>query len=441
MMAEPAGRAYTSLLRNGNYVRVFSAGLGSTAGSAISGVCVIWLVAERTGSALDVGLLAMSWVASAILFSVFGGTLVDRYDRRRLMVGSDIARAVALGAVAIELAARGFDFVSLLVAYAVVGAFTTIFNPAEMAIVPQLVSAPEVADADGLVRSSRSALSFAGAAIGGVLLVSSGPVVGLAANAATFVLSATLLTGMRLPRLGDSTGGPSRAGYFADLASGFRWLWSAKGFLQLTVSATFFNIFSTVVSTFLVFFATLVLHGNALDYAFLLAAEVAGSAVGALLVGRVGAVRYAGLAWTMPYGTLSGVVVVALAVRPSLPTAFAALFALGALGGFAGTAWLSAAQLLVPTEMQGRYFGVDNLGSIAILPVAQLGGALLIADRGPQWTYLVVGAGWILVGLVFLLPRALRELGYRPGPEGSVIPRIAVDGAGTSGSPAGSRGG
>jgi hypothetical protein len=267
--------------------------------------------------------------------------------------------------------------------------------------------------------------------------VTAGPVGGLGANAATFALSAALLTGMRLAPRGGTGGEVGRASYFADLAAGFRWLWGAKGFLQLTVSATFFNFCSAIVSTFLVFFATLVLHGNALDYALLLAAEVAGTGVGALLVGRVGAVRWAGPAWTVPYGVVSGAVVLALAFRPSFEVGIVALFALGALGGFAGTAWLSAAQLLVPSGMQGRYFGVDNLGSVAILPAAQLGGALLVTAYGAQTTYLLVGVLWVVAGLVFLLPRSLRELGYRPGPAEGLSPRSDVVAAGTSESPAG----
>ncbi len=442
--ARPTSR-YRALLGNRNYTRVLAAGLGSTAGSSIATVCLVWIVAETTASALDVGLLAASWVLAAIVFSVFGGTLVDRYDRRRLMIGSDVARAGAMAFVTAELAWASFDLVALLAAYAVIGAFTTVFNPAEQALVPRLVPAAEVADANGLVRSSRSALQFTGAGLAGVFLVTIGPVAGLAVNAGTFALSALILTGLRVPRPEASTGEVSRprARYLEDVASGFRWLGRAKGFLQLTVSATFFNFCSTVVSTFLVFFATVVLHGSALDFSLLLAAEVAGSGLGALAVGPTRAVRYAGLAWTVPYGAASGAVVLALALFPSLPLGLTAMFVLGALGGFAGTAWLTSAQVLVPTEMQGRYFGIDNLGSIAIVPAAQVGGAFLIAGLGVGTTYLVVAATWIVAGLAFLVPRPLRELGAREAPvaAGPVTPRSAADAAGRSGSPAGTRDG
>ncbi len=432
---------YRRLLRNPNYFRVFAAGLGSIAGSSISAVCLVWVVFFDTGSALDVGLLAASWIVAAIVFSVFGGTLVDRYDRRRLMITADLVRAAAMAGVVLDLREHGFDLTGILAAYFVVGAFTTVFNPAEQAIVPALVGSGDVAEANGLVRSSRSALQFVGASVAGVLIVTLGAPVGIAVNAATYVVSAALLSGMRLaphPAVRPSAPSGGTRAYFASLTEGFRWLRGARGFLELTFSATFFNFCSGLVGTFLVVFSTEVLHGSALVYAILLGVEVAGTGLGSLLVGRVGAVRWAGRAWTIPYGVGAGSAALVLALVPSVPVTIAALFALGLLGGFAGTAWLTAAQLLVPTEMQGRYFGIDSLGSVAILPAAQIGGAFLIVALGVQRSYLLTAVVWIAAGIAFLFPRALRELGVRPGAPGVTL-RSDAGGPGTPGSPGGTR--
>lgn len=431
------GRRYLAILRNRNYLRVFSAGLGSVAGSSLAAVCLVWVVYSETGSALQVGLLGTGFLLGAILFSVFGGTLVDRYDRRRLMILADLVRAATMAAVVAVLVGIGYSFPTLFAAEFLIGAFTTIFNPAEQAIVPALVGADLIADANGLVRSSRSSLQFVGSAVGGVLIVTVGPVLGLGANALTFLLSATLLTGMRVasPRRASSTTGGQNVGYFRDLREGFSWLYGAKGFFQLTLSATFFNFCSAVVGTFLVFYATELLHGSALVFALLLAVEVMGTGIGALLVGPLGAARYAGKAWTIPYGIVSAAFVFLLALEPVVPVALAAGFSLGVLGGFAGTAWLTAAQILVPSEMQGRYFGIDSLGSIAIIPAAQIGGAFLIAGFGIRSTYLAVAGVWLAAGIVFLVPRALMTLGVPRG----ATPRSGGDGAGTTGSPAETR--
>lgn len=435
---ERSPSVYRRLLGHAGYTRVFFAGLGSTAGSSIASVCLIWIVFTATGSPLDVGLLAAAWLIAGVLFSVFGGTLVDRYDRRRLMIGADLARAAAMGVVAVVLAVHGFDLGTVLVAYFLVGAFTTIFNPAEQAIIPALVETPLVADANGVVRSSRSALSFVGYAVGGALIVSVGAVWGVAANAATFALSAALLFGMTVhppPELARR----SKPSYFSDVREGFRWLGKATGFLELTISATFFNFCNSVVSTFIVVFVTLLLHGSALVFALLLALDAAGIGLGSLLVSRTQAVRWAGRAWTIGAGAASGVAAVALALFPSVPVAAVCLFSIGALGGFAGTAWLTAAQLLVPPEMQGRYFGIDNLGSVAIIPAAQVGGALLIETYGIQPTYLWVAVFWVVSGIVFLFPRALATLGYRPPSLAALTPRNVGDEPGRNESPGGNR--
>ncbi|MGA8710102.1 MAG: MFS transporter [Thermoplasmata archaeon] len=431
-------RPYRTLLAHTGYSRVLFAGLASTAGSAIASVCLVWIVFFATDSPLDVGLLGAAWLVAGVLFSVFGGTLVDRYDRRRLMIGADLARAAAMASVAVVLEFYGFNLLTILVAYFLVGAFTTIFNPAEQSIVPALVEAPLVADANGLVRSSRSALSFVGYAVGGILIVSVGAVWGVAANAATFALSALLLFGMTVRPI-PALAGRAKPSYLADVREGFRWLGKATGFLELTISATFFNFCSSLVGTFIVVFTTLLLHGSALVFALLLALEVAGTGIGSLLVSRTRAVRWAGRAWTIGAGVGSGVAAVALALFPSVPTAAACLFAIGLLGGFAGTAWLTAAQLLVPVELQGRYFGLDNLGSIAIIPAAQIGGALLIESYGVRTTYLGVAVLWVLAGLVFLLPRALATLGYPPRESSSVTRRIGGGAVGRIESPEGNR--
>ncbi len=400
---------------------MFTAGIGSIAGQAIAGVCLVWIVFVDTRSALDVAFLGTAFLLAAMLVSTVGGPLVDRYDRRRLMILSDVTRSIALFVVVGALESRGFDLWIPVGAYAVVGGFTSLFNPSEQAIVPSLVPAADVANANGLVRSSRATIQFVGAAVAGVLIVTIGPISGVAINAVTFAISASLLTGMRLAP-GPTSAGPAgaRPSYFSDLRAGFAWLWRARAFFQITISATFFNFSSSVIGTFLVVYATVFLHGSALVFASLLAAEVAGSAVGALLVGRVGAARYAGKAWVVPYGVVSGVVALGLAFFPNDLLAIVILFALGALGGFAGTAWLTAAQLLVPTEMQGRYFGIDSLGSIAILPAAQIGGALLIEAYGVGPTYLAAAVLWVIAGVVFLVPRAMWRLGVPPGePAGS----------------------
>jgi Transmembrane secretion effector len=406
---------YRAALARPDFRRLFVAGLASSSGGAVTAVCILWIVFTSTRSPVDVGLVGTAELAAAIVFSLIGGTLVDRYDRRSLMVGSDLIRAAAVGGLAVFLEFRGFDLLTVLLASFVVGAFTTIFNPAQQTVVPAVVGPEHIADANGLIRSTQAGTMLAGSSAGGLLIVSVGPVVGLGYNAGTFVVSGVLIAMMGLSaeaRHPERTG-PARS-FFGDVWEGFRWLRGAVGLLQLTISAGFFNFFSTLVGAFLVVYATLALHGSGVVFGILLAVQVGAQGVGSLVVGRIGATRWAGRAWVVFYGALSPLTAIGLALDPSPLPAIGMMAAMGFCGGLAGTAWLSAAQLTVPAEMQGRYFGVDGLGSWAILPVAQIGGGFLIAALGFTTTYLLAGILWLAIGLAFLVPSALARWGYPP---------------------------
>lgn len=220
----------------------------------------------------------------------------------------------------VVLEIHGFDLFTILAAFFLLGAFTTVFNPAEQSIIPALVDTPLVADANGLVRSSRSAVQFVGAAIGGVPIVSVGPIAGVAANALTFAVSAILLVGMSVRPL-PGVAGRSKPSGLSDVREGFRRLARSRGFLELTISATFFNFCQSLIGTFIVVYATILLHGSALVFAALLATDVAGIGVGSILVSRTRAVRWAGRAWTIGSGAADGAAAIVLALFPSVPGA------------------------------------------------------------------------------------------------------------------------
>jgi hypothetical protein len=427
------------LFQNSNFLRLFAAGIASVSGAAIAQVCLIWMIVEQTGSSLDVAYYGIAAVAAGISFSLLGGAIVDRYDRRRLMIVADFSRVATVAGLFVSLELFGFRLGAILLATFVVSAFSTVFNPAEQAITPTLVDPGRVANANGLIQSTRNVASFVGAAVAGGLIVSVGALAGVGYNAATFLVSGILVAQIVLPRTVFAAPPAGARGFGAatvfarQMREGFTWLRQSVGLLELTVSAGFFNFFNTIFGTFLVFYATVALHGSAVQFAALVGLELAGSAAGALLVGRTNGVRFAGKAWVLGYGSVQGAMLALLALLPNAVLADGLVFAMGLIGAYAGTAWLSYAQLAVPPELQGRYFGIDGLGSWVMIPVGQLVGGVLIASIGVSETYLIAGVGWIVAGLAFLAPRALWRLGYR------VTDQSAASDSGTNGSRAENR--
>ncbi len=375
--AEPARPPKSSnplrVLKNPRFARLFSAGVASTAGTAIGQVAIVWFVYSVTKSAIDVALVGISYFAAITVFSLLAGTLVDRQDRRRLMILADIGRCATLGVMTAVLYVFGFSVFVVLVATFLVGALTTVFQPAERALTPTLIEKDEIADANGLTQITTSLAQFVANATGGALIAAVGALSALGLNSITFLVSAALLAGIVTRRITKGPGEVSapRPGFLEDAREGFRYIASNRGLLNMTIMSGVENVFLSIFGTFAVIYSTAVLGDNATAYGAFVALFALGIGLGSLLVGRVGSVRWAGRGWLIG-GALEGFVILSLVYANDIVLACAGSFFLGVLLGFTNTTWLSTVQLVVPGEMQGRYFGLDQLGSFATIPLGQI---------------------------------------------------------------------
>ena len=407
------------VLGNRNFAYLFAAGGASTAGQGIGGIALTWLVFISTGSALDIAGVAVATFVAAVALSLVAGALVDRHDRRRLMLAADLARAATLAGLTAALVLVGFNLLAVLAVAFLLGAFSTLFGPAERALTPALVGPEQIGEANGLVQTSTSILQFVSNGIGGVVIGLAGVVVALGVNALTFVVSAAFIASISVARAVSHprsvSGSAPTVSLMSDLSEGVRYLVGQRGLLWLTVSAGFGNFFEAIPLTFMVLYSALVLHAGAGVFGALVGLFALGFGPGSLLVAPTGAVRHAGLVW-LGMGIVGGVLLVALALLPVLPVALALTFALGMTFGYGNTTWLTTVQIVVPTEMQGRYFGLDQLGSWAIIPAGQLAGGLLILAWGVPATFAFCGLGIIATFVAFTLSRELRNLSAHPTP-------------------------
>ena len=402
------------MLRNRNFTLLFYAGAASTGGFSLGQVALTWLVYLTTGSALDVAYVALSSTVASVLLSVIGGTLVDRQNRQWLMILSDLLRALGLAVLAAYLYFAGFSLPLVLGVSFILGTFSTIFNPAQRALIPSILNSDEVADANGLVQVATSVFQSVASAAGGAIVATIGAVAALGINATTFAISAVLTMSMTLGALVKpslTAVNEVRKGFVSDATDGVKYITSNKGLLYLTVSAGFINLFFAMMIPFVVIYATNVLNGGVTAYGSLLAAFAVGMAPGALLVGRTKAVAYAGIVWGAT-GLLAGAAMLLSAFTRSFIVAFVLFLAVGVISGYANVTWLSAVQLIVPSEMQGRYFGVDQLGSFAVMPVGQVLGAFIIQSVSVQTDFLVAAVGTCVISLVFLFSKDMRAVGY-----------------------------
>ncbi|MBG6137769.1 MFS transporter [Longispora fulva] len=200
----------------------------STLGDRVTFVALPFAVLAIGGTAADVGWVIAAATVPFLLFTLVGGVWADRLPRHRVMLVSDVVRCGTQVVAATLLAggdARVWHLVALMAIFGTADAF---FSPALAGLVPLTVRPERLQEANALRGLVMSAGLVAGPALAGGLVVAFGPGGALAADAATFAVSAVFLARLR-PR----AGAPERAGDFlAELRDGFRavrsrsWVWS-----------------------------------------------------------------------------------------------------------------------------------------------------------------------------------------------------------------------
>ena len=394
------------VLRHRSFRLLWVGSVVSSVGTAIGGVVFTWVVFVTSHSAVYVALLGVVGFLPSVLFGLLAGALVDRTDRRLLMLGCDVARLVALGSLAIYTLFFGVNLVALLAAAGIVATFSTVFRPATNAAIPRLVPESEFTDSNGLLMAGSTVAGFVGSPIGGFLVITVGVVGGLLVNALTFGFSGAMIFLMVIPALANSDAAPgaSRTSLLTEVREGMRYLRSQKPLLWITLSGMVANFFLSLFFAFIVIYASVQLHESATGFGILLAAGAAGWGIGAILPGRIGTEQAPAL-WYSAAWTTAGLVIIAIGLVRDLPSASLLSLAFGILGGIGNTTFFAAVQRQVPPHLLGRYFATDEAGSFAMIPAGQVAGGVLILAFGIGATYVLAGIGAFLCsGLLLLIP-------------------------------------
>jgi MFS family permease len=256
--ARPATR--TSLLRGNPAFRSLCASRAvSFIGDGIAMTALILLVAPRDGPE-GVGMLLL---ANALpkLGGPLAGVLADRVQTRRLLVGCDVASALVIGVIAVTLPPLPL----LIALVAVAGILATIRNPAGRSLVPVLVELPDRVPANALFGLTRTLTLTVGPGLGGLLAAAPGGVhTALAVDAATFVASALLLTG--LPAIAPVRDPAAVTGIWAEAIEGLRYIAAHRQILVLVLSLFLLVAFAAVDNVALIFLTSDVLHTGPTGY-------------------------------------------------------------------------------------------------------------------------------------------------------------------------------
>ena len=349
-LTEPAGTPVLSLLRIRDFRNLYLAVSVSELGDALNYIALMWVALDR-GGPLGVVAVRLADSLPAFIFGLHGGIAADRWSRRKLMVGADLARGLTLIPVAVLGLVGSLPVWGLVVAAFLLEAATSYFAPAYGATIPAVVEKKNVQGANALVQATAQGLSIGGWALAAVLLAVLPLSTFFAIDAATFFVSAALILRIRAGR------GRAAPGESPRLREGIAALRPRR---TLTSAVVTFAVAMTItVGCWIAGVPTLV--RNSLDegaggFAVVMIGFAVGSIAVGVLLARVPVRRKARasmLAWVIDLPAY-----ILLAVAGSIPVATAAAVGTGAAESMSYVLLNSAAQEEIPDEVLGRVLGV-----------------------------------------------------------------------------------
>ena len=409
-MSATSGQSFVPLRRNRDFLLLWGGEVISTLGSQVSLVAFPLLVLATTHSAAKAGLVGFANQVPVLVLYLPAGVLVDRHDRRAIMIISSVVGGLALASVPLALALGRLAFGQIIVVALVAGARQVIYSTAEQGALPLVVAESQVSEAVTRNQARSEAALLAGPPLGG-LLFGLARLLPFAADAISYLASALGTLLVRTPLQEPRAEQPHHA--VSEITEALRWFWS-QAFVRASALAVAAGNF-TLIAVELVLIIRARQHGaSPAAVGVMLSMIGAGGLIGALIAihitRRVPApVIVIGVFWV----EAALLPLLVLTHNPYL------LGTIAGVSGLVGPAWnavvVGARLTLTPDHLRGRVISVARLISGSLLAVGPLAAGLLTQSMGSTDTLLAITGWQLLVAVAATATKSLRS-GLPPRP-------------------------
>jgi len=399
----------------------------SNLGDGIFNIALAWQVLVMTHSATAMGLVLIASMVPRLAFALIGGVAADRLPRRMIILWSDGGRGIIVLLISILGFLGYLQFWHLIIEALIFGVIDGFFNPAIMAITPDLVGTEDLASANALNSVSSNLAQLLGPMLGAGLIALFNPMGAFAVNAMSFFISVAFLLSVSIPErhVAPSTDDEGKLGEQAVKLSGFksvvtdiqeglvyvrssRWVWVT--ILNAAINNIGFMAALAVAMPKLV--ADVYGQGSGL-LGLISATEAIGSLLALLLIGQATHLKKRGL---LAYLSLSlaciGMIIFGLPF-PRAAALFIAPMASLLVGfglAYMNTIWFTILHETIPNDKLGRVLSLDVFATFATIPLGEVLGGIMADRIGPSMVFLIFGTFNFVNVLTPLLLREIREL-------------------------------
>lgn len=385
---------------------IFLTGLTiSKVGDALYMFALPWIAYDLTGSAVVMGTLYATEIIPILLFGALAGVIVDRLDKRKLMITADWLRALIVAVIPLLGLFGLLQVWHLFVVAFALSLISLMFDVATTIAIPELVG-KDLTKANAAHQLIMQLGSMAGPALAGVVIAVLGGYGAMWLNAVSF--GGTLVALLMLPPFRQSSSGVTARGVFAGMEEGFRWLWGNAVIKVLSLQAMIGNFGFGMVSAVLMFYLRDVLgltsEISGLNYSMLGVGGIIGSLAIVPLTRRF---RRGQLYPAMLLFGMAGLLVMA-----TVRTWWAPGLGFGMVSA-CNVAWVvlstSVRQEKIPADLMGRVLSFTRVLSTAAMPIGATLGGMLVEQIDPAFVFGIAAATKLVEALIarFSAMRAL----------------------------------
>ncbi len=383
----------------------------SLAGNAVAQLAIPWYVLITTGSATLTGLAVFFNFLPIVLAAFFGGVVVDRLGFRATSIVADLASAAAVAAIPLIESTVGIELWQLFALVFLGALLDAPGATARAALLPDVVelAGARMERASGIRSAIQQSAILIGAPVGGILVAAFGATTALWLDAASFLVSATLV-GFFIPRPAAAAAGEEEAPgrFFEELTEGMRFIWQRRVLRAVVLMVLLSNLLEAPFPVVMSVFAREE-YGSASDLGLMFGVFGGGALAGSLVYSAIGhrLPRRRTFLWCF-----AGIPIayLALATLPPLPVALVALAVTGLVAGPINPLLFTVLTEIVPTQLRGRVFGAVRGGAWAAIPLGTLVGGVLVGAIGVAPTFLAIGVLLALVVAHGFVNPAFREM-------------------------------
>ena len=395
------------------FVPIWSAQIFSLLGSGIVQFAFVWWMTQKTGSAAILTTATLVAMLPEVFLSPFAGALVDRWNRRWVMVISDGAIALVTVVLVVLFAMNRVEVWHIYVAL-FLRSIGGIFQwPAMQASTTLMVPEEHYARIAGINQAIRGALNIIAAPLGALLMTLLQFYMVVAVDVVTAMMAVTPLLFIKIPQpvRTDSAEILTPAGLLKDIGAGFKYLKTWKGLLYLILLAALLNFLLAPSGTLLPLLVTQHFGKGVWELSLTESAIGLGTVAGGLLLGAWGGFKKRIMTSLMGVIGL-GLGAVILGVAP------ANLFSLGVIGCamfgimnvMANGPLQAIMQKTVPPEMQGRIMGLTSSVATAMIPLSMIAATPVAQFLGIRTWYWAGGSLVILIAVLALFNREIMAI-------------------------------